>query len=151
MKRDDAVQSPAKSKLVASYARMWPREVCDRNITTHGKKQLLVGTLKILDQPGIYILYQGGTPYYIGKANRLRARLLRHARSPKARYYHLWNFFSFFVVNDRDWRDEIEGILIAAMPTANSAEPKLPRETLDKTIATMLREIRQFHANPTHS
>lgn len=139
---------PRKPRLVASYARMWPREVCDRNVSKQGKKQPLAATLDILNEPGIYILYRDGMPYYIGKATQLRQRILRHACDPKARHYHLWNFFSFFIVKDAAWRDEIEGILIAAMPTANSARPKLPREKLDKTIATMLREIRQLHANP---
>jgi len=37
------------------------------------------------------------------------------------------------------------------MPTANSARPKLPREELGKEITKMLREIRQSHANPSHS
>jgi hypothetical protein len=78
-------------------------------------------------------------------------RLWQHAWNPKRRHYNLWNFFSFFVVEDPDQRDEIEGILIAAMPTANSARPKLPREELGKEITKMLREIRQSHANPSHS
>jgi hypothetical protein len=112
------------------------------------KKQLLADALDILNEPGIYVLYRDGIPYYIGKVTKLRRRLGQHAWYAKARYYHLWNFFSFFVVNDSERRDEIERVLIAAMPTTNSAQPKLPREKLDKNIATMLREIRQFHANP---
>jgi hypothetical protein len=60
----------------------------------------------------------------------------------------LWNFFSFFVVDDASRRNEIEGILIAAMPTANSARPKLPGERMDKRIAMMLRELRRSQANP---
>ena len=78
----------------------------------------------------------------------MRNRLWQHAWNPRSRHYHLWNFFSFFVVEDPDQRDEIEGILIAAMPTANSARPKLPREQLPEEITTMLREIRRFQANP---
>jgi hypothetical protein len=137
-----------KTPLVASYARMWPREVFDRVVSVNGKKRTLAKTLDILKKPGIYILYRDGVPYYIGKATRMRSRLWQHAWNPRTRHYNLWNFFSFFVVENPDHRDEIEGILIAAMPTANSARPTLPREQLDKRITTMLREIRRFEANP---
>jgi len=111
---------------------------------------MLARTLDILKKPGIYILYQDGVPYYIGKATKLRSRLWQHAWNPRSRHYHLWNYFSFFVVEDTDQRDEIEGILIAAMPTANGARPGLPREQLPEDITKMLREIRRFQANPHH-
>jgi len=139
-----------KVPLVASYARMWPREVFDRFVPVPGKKKRrsLAKTLDILTRPGVYVLYRDGVPYYIGKAARMRSRLWQHAWNPRGRYYNLWNFFSFFVVEDPKQRDEIEGILIAAMPTANGARPNLPREQLGEPIKTMLREIREFQANP---
>jgi hypothetical protein len=135
-------------KFVSGYARTWPREVLDRVISVDGKKKMLAKDLDILGYPGIYILYRDAVPYYIGKATKLRTRLLRHAWDIHSRHYNLWNFFSFFVVNDPGRRDEIEGILIAAMPTANSARPKLPGERMDKRIALMLRELRRSQANP---
>jgi hypothetical protein len=139
----------SKAPLVTKYARMWPREVFDRLVPVQGKQcTQLARTLDILKKSGIYILYRDGVPYYIGKATRMRSRLWQHAWNPRSRHYNLWNFFSFFVVEDPKRRNEIEGILIAAMPTANSARPKLPREQLDKKITTMLREIRRSHANP---
>jgi len=139
----------SKTTLIASsYARMWPREVFDRLVVSNGKWRTLAKTLNILTKPGVYILYRDGVPYYIGKADRMRSRLWQHAWNPRSRHYNLWNFFSFFVIEDPDQRDEIEGILIAAMPTANSARPKLPREQLGEEIKTMLREIRRFQANP---
>jgi hypothetical protein len=140
----------AKIPLVTIYARMWPREVFDRLVSVNGRQTqtTLARTLDILKKPGVYILYRDGVPYYIGKATKMRSRLWQHAWNPKTRHYNLWNFFSFFVVEDPAHRDEIEGILIAAMPTANSARPKLPREQLGKEITTMLREIRRSQANP---
>ena len=140
-----------KTPLVTSYARMWPREVFDRDVSVKDpprRKLTLARTLDILKKPGVYILYRDGVPYYIGKATKMRSRLWQHALNPKTRHYNLWNFFSFFVVEDPDQRDEIEGILIAAMPTANSARPKLPREQLPKEVTAMLRETRWFQANP---
>ncbi len=137
-----------KTSLVTSYARMWPREVFDRLVSVKGRQRMLARTLDILKKPGVYILYRDGVPYYIGKATKMRSRLWQHAWNPKRRHYNLWNFFSFFVIEDSDQRDEIEGILIAAMPTANSARPKLPPEQLGKEITKMLREIRRSQANP---
>jgi len=137
-----------KTALVTSYARMWPREVFDRLVSVKGRQRMLARTLDILKKPGVYILYRDGVPYYIGKATKMRSRLWQHAWNPKRRHYNLWNFFSFFVIEDPDQRDEIEGILIAAMPTANSARPKLPPEQLGKEITKMLREIRRSQANP---
>jgi hypothetical protein len=46
-------------------------------------------------------------------------------------------------------RDEIEGILIAAMPTANSAKPKLKRAKFPLQVSQMVRRIRKYRANPT--
>jgi len=73
----------------------------------------------------VYILYRDDKPYYIGKAERRMAqRLWDHAILTHDRYFHFWNFFSAFAVSDKKHRNELEGILIAAMPTANSARPK---------------------------
>ena len=43
-------------------------------------------------------------------------------------------------------RDEVEGILIAAMPTANSAKPKLTRAKYPLEVSRMVRKIRQYQA-----
>jgi len=67
---------------------------------------------------------------------------------PEARYINFWNFFSAFVVSDPDQRNEVEGILISAMPTANSAQPKLPKEKLPHEVIKMVRKIRNDRANP---
>ena len=78
-------------------------------------------TIELLKKPGCHILYRDGVPYYIGQAKKLRGRLWQHACVPDSRYYNFWNHFSAFVVEDPDHRNEIEAILVAAMPTANSA------------------------------
>jgi hypothetical protein len=127
---------------------MWPREVFDRLVEGKGRQRTLAQHLDILKESGVYILYQDGVPYYIGQASKLRSRLWHHAWNPRSRHYNLWNFFSFFVIEDHVQRDELEGILIAAMPTANSSRPKMNRERLDPRITKMLREVRRFHANP---
>jgi hypothetical protein len=43
---------------------------------------------------------------------------------------------------DADHRNEVEAILIAAMPTAaNSSRPKLDRMTLDRRAAKLLNDV----------
>jgi hypothetical protein len=135
--------------LIAKYVRMWPREVFYRRVPVNLKTRILARELEILERPGVYILYREDVPYYIGKATRLRKRLYRHACVPKSRYYNFWNFFSAFVIEDPKQRDEIEGVLIAAMPAANSSEPKLSREAFPKQVRDMIREIRESQANPS--
>ena len=94
------------------------------------------------------MLYRDDIPYYIGQAAKLRSRLRRHATAPDSRYYNFWNFFSVFVVADPKSRSEIEGLLIAAMPTANSMKPKLPRENFPPEVREMVRKIRRHYADP---
>jgi hypothetical protein len=150
---------PAKSQVVEEYAHMWPREVFDylvddesgsgnRGILGHGPKK--GQGVDLLGKPGVYVLYRDDIPYYIGQANELWKRLWHHAGYPDARYGNFWNYFSAFVIRDQKMRDEIEGILIAAMPTANSAKPKLERAKYPLTVSRMVRRIRKHRANPVH-
>jgi len=106
--------------------------------------------IELLTKPGVYVLYRDTTPYYIGQAKKLRLRLYEHACVADSRYYNFWNFFSAFVVEDSDARNEIEGILIASMPTANSARPRIKKESLPTGVRKMVREIERKQANPSH-
>lgn len=122
---------PAKNQILSQYARMWPREVFyrlaprettnKRKGATKAKKQkktprLLFRHIELLAKPGVYVLYRDGVPYYVGQAKKLRSRLWQHACAPDTRYYNFWNFFSAFVVENEGDRNDIESILIAAMP-----------------------------------
>jgi len=137
------VEMPTKktgNALVSKHLRMWPREIFDRvDIIGKGKNKLLDKELK---QPGVYVLYIDDKPYYVGKAGNMRGRISSHATDPTNRLYHVWNFFSTFVIEDEGLRSEVEGVLIAAMPTANNANPKLPRQPMPDTVRKLLREIR---------
>jgi hypothetical protein len=123
-----------KRKPVASYARMWPRELFD---CKHGKR-LVVKELEILSQPGVYVLYRDDVPYYVGQATRLRSRLWSHANQPAGRYYNFWNYFSAFAVASVTVRSQLEGVLIAAMPTANGAKPKIKKAQLPLDVRKYL-------------
>lgn len=135
--KSEFVLPSLKSKI--RYARMWPREIFDHDLKfLRDEKQLVV-----LGEPGVYVLYRDDVPYYVGQAKKLRSRLWQHAANPSTRYYNFWNFFSVFVPDDSSRLSEIEAILIAAMPTANSAKPKLAKEKFPLTVTKLLRKIRR--------
>lgn len=101
---------------------------------------------KQLNQPGVYVLYREDAPYYIGKTETtIFKRVKTHALRPNARRYNFWNYFSAFEISDDDHRDEVEAILIAAMPTAaNSARPKIQRMKMDRDLARLINGIQAF-------
>lgn len=138
------------AKILIQHARMWPREVFDfRDWRQRMKND---PGFKVLSSPGVYVLYRDDVPWYVGQTkNKLRNRVGSHATRPGTRYYNFWNYFSAFAVKDKGQRDQIEAILIAAMPTANSVEPKMRKQKFPKAAAEMLRRIRQGRASPSVS
>lgn len=128
-----------KNGLVTEYARMWPRLIFD--IIESNK--LAVKQVPLLTKAGVYVLYTDDRPYYIGRATiSLFKRLHAHANISTDRYFNLWNYFSAFVVNPQHI-SAVEGILIAAMPTANSANPRIKQVPIPQEIRRRLREARQ--------
>jgi hypothetical protein len=103
-------------------------------------KTILTGHLK---DPGVYVLYRDDQPYYIGKTGKsLFKRLKTHALRPNARRYNFWNYFSAFEIKDPTHRNEVEAILIAAMPAAaNSSRPKIERMKLDRPTAKLVNNV----------
>jgi hypothetical protein len=128
-----------RPKVVRAAAQMWPRLVFDFD----GK-----ATVKeCLREPGVYVLFREDEPYYVGKTKKkLFSRIRAHANNTKDRYYHFWNYFSAYVVHNPQHRDEVEGILIASMPTANSASPKIKRIPLPPNVVKMMKGIRRKNA-----
>ena len=135
-------------EIVSQYARMWPREVFDYKASgTKGHAVTLAKTFEILSHPGVYILYRDDVPYYIGKAKRLRSRIFSHARRPGSKYDLFWNYFSVFVVENEKHRNEVEAMLIAAIPTANGAKPKLQRQPYPVEVRKILHKSRRARTN----
>jgi len=62
---------------------------------------------------GVYILYDGSTPVYVGKGN-IRQRL-RHANKSRRRG-NSWNHFSWYVINDKTLIHDVEVLLIRILP-----------------------------------
>lgn len=116
--------------------RMWPRALFHMR---KGKKVLRAA----LKSPGVYVLYRDDRPYYVGKTrNPLIRRLGGHALKPNWRRYNFWNYFSAFDIKDETHRNEIEAILISAMPTAaNSSRPKIPPMRSNRDAARLLNDV----------
>ncbi len=115
--------------------RMWPRALFH---TKEGKEILKTALAK----SGVYVLYREDRPYYIGKTfNPLYRRLRNHALQANWRRYNFWNYFSAFEIDDRTHISEVEAILISAMPTANSARPKIPPFRLNSDGVKLLNRI----------
>jgi hypothetical protein len=115
--------------------RMWPRAL----FHMREGKGVLAESLK---NAGVYVLYRDDEPYYIGKtAKSLFKRLRVHALRPNTRRYNFWNYFSAFEIAEESHRDEVEAILIAAMPTANSSRPKFERKAHDRQAARLLNKV----------
>jgi len=146
---EDAEPTILNPKLVSRFIRMWPRSIFDPPISGEGeagRRSSIAKGIDALAKPGVYVLYRDDTPFYIGQAKRkLRSRLRQHATSVRSKRSYFWNYFSAFIVENRDHIDEVEAILIAAMPSVvtNSATPRLPKEPMSKPVADQLRRLRQ--------
>jgi hypothetical protein len=86
----------------------------------------------------VYVLYRDDVPYYVGKATTLRRRLWSHANRPNSKYYNFWSYFSIFAIEDVAIRNQLEGVLIAAMPTANGAKPRIKKAQLPSDVRKLL-------------
>lgn len=90
--------------LISKHGEMWSRNL--KNIgAIPGSSQ---------GGQGIYILFDGSTPVYIGEGN-IRQRI-RKARTSKRRGQS-WDHFSWYVVRDAAHRQELEALLLRMLPS----------------------------------
>lgn len=128
-----------------SFLQMWPREVFYLCMDGY-KKRLASKQIECLSRPGIYVLYRDDEPYYIGRATRLHHRLHSHASKLTGKRYAMWNYFSAYAFkpgtkNLKKRMAEMEGILIAMMPTAdNDSSPRWEREQVPQNLREHLKE-----------
>jgi hypothetical protein len=148
---DEDDEGPRSRKRVwanVKFIRMWPRAI----FTTPGPKQgkrgkprSIAGSIPELEKPGVYVLYRDDQPYYVGQTKgKLRSRLRSHATNVGSVRGYFWNYFSAFVAENERQIDQIEAILIAAMPSvlSNGASPRLERHHMGKPTRDVLRKIR---------
>jgi hypothetical protein len=62
---------------------------------------------------GVYILYDGSTPVYVGKGN-IRQRLRKADKS--GRRGKSWNHFSWYIIKDKSLIHDTEVLLIRILP-----------------------------------
>jgi hypothetical protein len=132
-------------KLVDGYVQKWPREIFERVEDEKPRKPLIAKSLDMLNTSGVYVLYNNNEPCYVGKATNIRRRLNAHANAVNSRLYRGWNCFSAFFVRDTKQMAEVEGILIAAMPTANGARPRLPKHKVPLPVRRIMKSLRSQH------
>lgn len=136
------------SRLVSEYIKMWPRAIFhnqSESPSKRGNAHLLAREFVVLNQPGVYILYRDDRPFYVGQARNLRSRLRTHANTMNSFKGYFWNYFSAFVVRDVGYIDEVEAIVIAAMPAVltNSSKPSLPPHPMEPALRKLMRERRR--------
>jgi len=92
----------ASKPLVSTYGSLWAR---NRN---NIKQLRALGRLF-----GIYVLYDGSMPVYIGRG-RLSRRIARHQRSRSRGRF--WDHFSWYAVPDRGFEADVEALLLQMLP-----------------------------------
>ncbi len=77
---------------------------------------------------GIYILYKGDKPYYVGlSTSSLRGRIRRHAT--KDRHKGKWNNFSFYQILKTKYIKDVESLLLRYYkPEGNKVKGKFRRQ-----------------------
>jgi len=91
--------------LIEQYGTFWERN--SKNMTKYGE-------LVRSKAGGIYVLYSGSAPVYVG-TGRIKSRVSRRTRkgSSKSRY---WDHFSWFLINDLKIEREMEAFLLKVLP-----------------------------------
>jgi hypothetical protein len=92
-------------ELIKQFGERWARN--SENI----KDKRMPGKRK--GGQGVYILYDGSTPVYIGKGN-IRARLIDADKDKRRK--DSWDHFSWYVIKDESLRHDVEVLLIRMLP-----------------------------------
>jgi len=91
--------------LIKEYGTFWARN--------HENMEAYTSRLRKKHAGGIYVLYNGSAPVYIGKGH-IRSRVTKRHRSGSKSAY--WDHFSWFVVNDENIEHELEALLLKTLP-----------------------------------
>jgi hypothetical protein len=89
--------------LVTKFGEMWAKN--PENLET-----LLAEARK---GQGVYILYDGSMPMYVGKGY-VHRRIRLAAKSPRRREF--WDHFSWYLLSDLNLMHDIEALLLRALP-----------------------------------
>jgi len=89
--------------IVTMFGEMWTRNFQNIQAVPKSKK----------GGRGVYVLYDGSMPMYIGKGN-IQSRI-RSAHRSKTRGRQ-WNYFSWYAMNDQHAIHDMEVILLRSLP-----------------------------------
>jgi hypothetical protein len=89
------------STLVKKYGHMWARNLAN------------IARLKKQTGDGVYVLYDGSLPVYVGMGN-ISSRI-KKARNSKRRG-QMWDHFSWFVPSNPQLTRDIEALLLRMLP-----------------------------------
>jgi len=140
----DEARKPISAQLVTQFIRMWPRSIFN-TLAKDGHRGSIASTIEELKKPGVYVLYRDDVPFYVGQAKgKLRSRLRAHANNVGSVRSYFWNYFSAFIVENPSHIDEVEAILISAMPSVitNSSTPKFDWVRMEEPTRRLMRELR---------
>src|SRR6266700_2390058 len=90
-------------QIITNYGTMWARNTDNINLIPRSKD----------GGQGIYILFDGSMPVYVGKGN-IKARI-RAARRSKRRG-QMWDRFSWYAVTDPKMMHDIEVLALRMLP-----------------------------------
>jgi hypothetical protein len=93
-----------KSGIVGKYGKLWTR-------VPENLKRLAGEELK--DVVGVYALYNGTMPVYIGRGN-ISQQIHRHNRNRKKTPF--WEHFSWYEIIEKGLDKEIESLLLRLLP-----------------------------------
>jgi len=91
-------------ELIHQFGEMWART--PKNIKN------IRAALKKPARAGVYILYDGATPVYIGKGN-IPYRLEKATRNKRKNF---WDHFSWYVIKDETVMHDVEVLLLRTLP-----------------------------------
>lgn len=92
---------------------------------------------------GVYVLYHGAMPVYIGRG-AIAARLRSHNREGSKKD-QFWDRFSWFAIGNAGYEKELESLLLEALPfyvrSLNKQSGKLPKKKLMKAASDEVRNV----------
>ena len=97
------MKKQTKRGLIRHRGEMWPRNSTNIDAILGSKER----------RKGIYILFDGSTPVYVGRGN-IRRRI-RNACNSKRRG-QCWDHFSWYAVPDPHHEQELEALLLRMLP-----------------------------------
>jgi hypothetical protein len=123
--------NPRSNPLITDYGQFWERidlfDVKNGRVNWHSRTWPDGKVKPPLASRGIYILYRGTTPVYVGKGTSkigIAKRLQGHAQDW---YAHAWDNVCWYVFDKKQPEitiDVVEALLIASIPgLLNSAQP----------------------------